>query len=752
MALDTLTPGCPQGLSPPTRRDGAAADPAALVRYDADGKAILELLVDGARCAGCIRKIETALLNLEGVREARLNLTTRRLRVGFDQTMIAPRRIVETLEGLGYVATPFDPAASGIQADREGRGLLRALAVAGFGAMNVMMFSLPVWTGDGEMGDATREMLHWWSALVAVPVALYAGQTFFVSAWRSLSRGYANMDVPISLAVLITLAMSLYDTTTGGMRTYFDGVCMLLFLLLVGRYLDHRLRERARSAARDLLALQATTAIRLDQADVATAVAARDICVGDRILLRAGDRAVVDGIVLSGRSELDCAIITGETAPTPVREGETVHAGAINIGRQLTMRVTAPADSSTIAHLARLMEVGEQGRARFVRIADRAAQIYVPVVHALAALTFAFWILAPATLTFLHLPTLGVYGALTNAVAVLIITCPCALGLAVPAVQVVATGRLFRHGVLVKTGDALERLAEIDTVVFDKTGTLTEGRPRLMSSHDADTLRRAAMLARASRHPLCRALVEAAGPGSLAIDAEEIIGEGVRGVIDGCEARLGRQSFVGIADDRDGDANSELWFAVANAAPTRFAFVDALRPDAREAVAALQGRGLRVELVSGDRPLAVSAAAREAGIQYWAAAVRPEDKVARLSQMAASGARVLMVGDGINDAPALANAHASASPSAAADISQAASDIVFAGSRLNAIVQAFDVARAAKRRIHENLGLSVLYNLLAIPVAVCGLVTPLIAALAMSGSSIIVTLNAMRIRGDRPWT
>lgn len=726
-----------------------AADPTPFVRDTDHGDATLELLIEGARCAGCIRKIESAVTRLPGVTAARLNLSTNRLRVAWRPGATDPRAVVAAVRDIGYAARPFDPDADRRQTDAEGRLLLRALAVAGFASMNVMMFSLPVWTGDGEMGEATRRMMHWWSALIAVPAALYAGQPFFRSAWSALRKGRANMDVPISLAVELTLAMSLYETAAGGMRAYFDGACMLLFLLLLGRVLDHGLRQRARSAARDLLALQTTSALRLSQDGRLAPVGARDLRTGDRIVVPAGERTPVNARVLEGASELDVALITGEVTPRAVAPGDLIDSGAVNLMRPLTLEVTAPVENSTAAELARLIEIGEQGRARFVRIADRAAALYVPVVHTLAALTFVGWLALPHVLS--AVPDIGVHDALRNAIAVLIITCPCALGLAVPAVQVVATGRLFRKGVLVKSGDALERLAEVNHVVFDKTGTLTTGHPVLTGAPDPKALQAAARLARASRHPLSRALARAAGEGPIADAIEERPGEGVTGVIDGAVARLGRRTFAAPEARDPADGALELWFSWDGATPTRFTFVDALRPDAARAVDTLQRHGFQVELLSGDRIGAVHAAAQSAGIARYAGELRPVQKTDRLARLAESGRRVLMVGDGINDAGALAQAHASMSPGTGAEISQTAADIVFQGASLSAGPAAIAIARAARARVHENLAFSALYNVVAIPVAVLGHVTPLIAALAMAGSSLVVTLNALRLQGQSTW-
>jgi len=744
MALALSEPGCPSGLAPAEERETPRADPAAFVRRDANGHDTLELMVHGAKCAGCIRKIESGLLALPGVSDARLNLSTSRLRVAWSPGALAPAAITDALTRMGYGAAAFDPAAAMRQVDEEGRKLLRYLAVAGFAAMNIMMFSVPVWSGDGEMGEGTRTLLHWISALIAIPAALYAAQPFFRSAWQALRARRANMDVPISLAVFLTLGISIAETVQQGEHAYFDGITMLLFFLLIGRYLDHRLREQARTAARDLLALQSVTASRIEPDGHVVAIGAGDIAAGDRLILAAGDRAPVDGVVIEGVSDLDRSMLTGETIPQAVRVGDAIHAGVINLSQRLIVRATARAQDSSVAELARLVEAGEQGRARFVRLAERAAALYVPVVHSLALATFLGWMFGPSLLRFagFEFADVGLRVALMNAVAVLIITCPCALGLAVPAVQVVATGRLFKRGVLVKSGDALERLAEVDVAIFDKTGTLTLGKPRLVSAVDPGVLQAAAALARISRHPLSRALVEAAGPGAAVKDAREIPGEG----IEAGQMRLGRRSFAAPDCDDAADGAAELWFSNGEAPPARFAFVDTLRVDATRAVAALRARDIAVELISGDRPIAVEAAAREAGIERWSGGASPSDKTQRLAALRAEGKKPLMIGDGLNDAAALAAAYASASPGTALEASQAASDVVLQGANLMPLVEAIDVAKMARARALENLRFSALYNVVAAPLAAAGFLTPLIAALAMSGSSLIVTLNALRLQ------
>lgn len=712
--------------------DLTAPDLSAFLRKEEGGSSRLELLVKGARCAGCMAKIEKGVGALPDVSSARLNLTSGKLAVTFDGPA-DPARVIETLDGLGYPATPYDPNEAKQAHDAEGRRLVLALGVAAFGAGNVMMFSVPVWAGlfGQELGPATRELMYWLSALIATPCALYAGMPFFESAWRSLRRGKANMDVPISIGVILTLIVSFSETMLGGPHAYFDAAVSLLFLLLIGRYLDHTLRAKARSAARDLLALQAPVAARLDEQGREHFIPVNDVVVGDLLAVAAGERVPVDGVVAQGASSLDNALITGESAPAAVSVGQACSAGALNLGGRLVIRASARSEDSAVAAIARLMEAGAQTKSAYVRLADKAASIYVPVVHTLAAATFIIgWSLG-----------LSFREAVLRAAALLIITCPCALGLAVPAVLITASGRLFRKGVLVKSGAALERLAEVDHVVFDKTGVLTEGRPRLIDT-PASVVEMVAPLARASRHPLARAVAEAAGPGEVATDTKETAGQGIEGFIDGRKARLGRATFVGAPDT---GAETELWFAFEGDTKVRLRFSDQIRPDAAQAVAALKARGLTVEILSGDLSAPVEAAALAVGIDDWRACLTPFDKVEAIEALKAAGRKVLMVGDGLNDAAALAKAHAAMAPGSALDASQNAADLVFSGAELSAVPLAIGVARQAHTRAMENFGMSAIYNVVAAPAAIFGLVNPFIAAIAMSASSLVVTLNALRM-------
>ncbi len=706
---------------------------------EADGCENLHMVVDGIHCPSCIRTIESGLRELDGVVGARVNLSTRRLAVTWKKGALEPGDVVERVEELGFHAVPYNPDLVRSEESREDKRLLLAMGVAGFAAANIMLLSVSVWSGDaGSMGEATRTLMHWLSALIALPAIAYAGQPFFQSAARALAARSLNMDVPISLAVLLAAGMSVLQTLQHRPDAYFDAAVMLLFFLLIGRYLDRRMRTEARSAAQNLLALRARAAMVIDEDGHQRALPVEAVEAGMRVAVAAGERIPVDGVVLTGRGDIDTSLVTGESVPRAVKPGDEVYAGTLNLSGALEIEVKAADEDTLLAEIVRLMETAEQGRARYVRLADRAARIYAPTVHALAAASFLGWLV---------LGGIGWEAALMVAIAVLIITCPCALGLAVPAVQVVASGRLLGNGVLVKAGDALERLAVIDHVVFDKTGTLTEGAPMLVSEEGMDgaDLKEAASVAAASRHPLARALVQAAGITAATPDVREEPGQGLeRGTV-----RLGSRAWCGISDAPDGGDASELWFIRPGKDPICFRFHDRPRADAAEVIAALKDAGLTVELLSGDREGAARGVAETLGIKDWRAGQTPDMKIARLEALAKDGRRVLMVGDGLNDAPALAAAFVSMSPATGADVSQTVADFILQGGRLGPVVTTLTVARKARRLILQNFGLALVYNLIAVPVAVAGFVTPLIAALSMSASSVVVTMNALRLKSGK---
>jgi len=712
----------------------------------------IDLAVEGVNCAGCMSKIERGLSAFPDVTLARMNLTDRRVALEWRGQALDPSNFIDRLAELGYKAYPFRPADAETAEAAQSRFLLRCLGVAAFATMNVMMLSVPVWSGSvGDMLPEQRDFFHWLSALIALPAAAYAGQPFFRSAYRALRARSVNMDVPISVGVLLALGMSLVETANHAEHAYFDAAIMLLTFLLVGRYLDQSMRRKTRAVAGNLAALKSETATKFVGANEIAEVPVAAIDPGDVVLLRPGERCAVDGTVIDGRSEIDQSLITGETTYARAESGTAVYAGTLNISGTLRLRVSAASERTLLSEITRLLDNALQARSRYVRLADRASRLYAPLVHAAALLTVIGWVLAGA----------GWHDAIVTGIAVLIITCPCALGLAIPTVQTVASGAMFKAGILLNSGDAIERVAEVDYVIFDKTGTLTLPDLEVVNASEIPdpVLRLAGQLALASHHPAAAAVARAANAKAPLAGAVEEPGQGVRGAVGGVEVRLGRPSFCDaepLAIARaSGDPEASL--VAFRLGDTRHLFCvhQALRPDARAMVSELAHRNIGMEILSGDREQVVRSAARALGVTQWRAGVKPQEKIARIEQLKRSGYKVMMVGDGLNDAPSLAAAHVSMSPISATHLSQATADLVFLGRSLAPVIGAIDFSRRALRLMQQNIWLAVGYNMLAVPLAVGGLVTPLIAAAAMSGSSLLVMLNALRggrlPNGGTPW-
>mgnify|MGYP002780896211 CR=1 FL=1 len=702
--------------------------------------ATTRLTVPGMKCAGCIGRIERDLAKVPGIAAARANLTAKRVAIRHDPAL-DEGALIAALLALGFESRPVaDCDALGPLGDesKERKSLNRALGVAGFGMMNVMLLSVSVWSGaDG----ATRELFHWLSALIAIPVIAYSGRPFFASAWMALRHRRTNMDVPISIGVILATCLSLYETITGGEHAFFDSAVMLLFFLLAGRALDAEMRTRTRAGIGALLGRMGKSASVIGPDGTTRRLAAKDLEPGMLVLVAAGEALAADGEVVEGTSALDNAMLTGESAPEPVGPGALVHAGAINLGAPIRVRLTHVAEDTAIAEIARLMDEAGQSRSHYVRIADRASRLYAPVVHTLALVAFAGWMIAGA----------GWHTSLTIAIAVLIITCPCAMGLAVPAAQVVASGALLRRGLLVKDGSALERLAECDIALLDKTGTLTLGEPRAdVSALDPEARAVALGLAQASRHPLSRGLAAAAlraGVVPAVIeDLREESGAGLTGRWQGLVVALEKPAGPAPQGPHTEGAAEGSLATTLRIGETRqiIPFSDPLRPDAAAALAALRVEGFAPSILSGDRAAPVAALAAALGLEATAEA-SPQAKLAALEALKAQGRRPLMVGDGLNDGPALAAAHASIAPGTASDASQQAADAVFIGEGLMPAALAVRVARRTMRIVRENFGFSILYNFLAVPLALAGLVTPLIAAIAMSVSSLVVVANSLRL-------
>ncbi|TPL74191.1 cation-translocating P-type ATPase [Mesorhizobium sp. B2-3-15] len=695
-----------------------------------------DLSVPTVHCAACIQTIETALGKLDHVEAARVNLSTKRVAIRWRGDEVPP--FVAALGRLGYEAHLFDPEVG--DKDKTLSELIRAVAVAGFAAGNIMLLSVSIWSGAE---GATRDLFHWVSALIAIPALAFAGGIFFKSAWNALRHGRMNMDVPIAVGVSLAYAMSLYETITHGDHAYFDASVSLLFFLLIGRTLDHVMRERARTAVKNLSQLGARGAMVLRGDGARDYLPVGEIERGMQLLIAAGERIPVDGKIIHGASDLDCSLVSGESTPRNVAPGEAVRAGVLNLSGPLTIEATAAAKDSFLAEMVRLMEAAEGGRAHYRRIADRVSALYAPVVHLTAFVTFLGWMAA----------TGDWHRAITIAIAVLIITCPCALGLAVPIVQVVAARRLFENGIMVKDGSAMERLATIDTAVFDKTGTLTLGQPRLVNaaSIDPGMLAIAADMAAHSRHPFSKAIAGFAAPGGQhKFDAvTEHPGFGIEATDAASTWRLGRRGWAGWKARTGGEGKYGYGGTVLTKngmIVASFVFEDALRADASAAVDQLKHAGMSVEMLSGDTAKACAEVADVLGVDDFVPCLLPSGKVERIESLARDEHKVLMVGDGLNDTPALSAAHVSIAPATAADIGRNAADFVFLRESLLAVPLALDVSRKAGRLIRQNITIAIVYNAVAVPIAILGHVTPLIAAVAMSASSLLVIGNALRLQ------
>lgn len=686
--------------------------------------------VPGMRCAGCIAKLEDGLPKVPGIVAARVNFTAKRVALTHMPDMKLPD-LQQAIATLGFEAQPLGSALA-TSDDANSTALLKAMAVAGFAAMNIMLLSVSVWSGAE---GATRDLFHWLSAGIALPAIAYAGRPFFKSAWTALRHGRTNMDVPISIGVVLASGLSLFETIVHGPHAYFDGAVMLLFFLLTGRWLDSVMRDRARDGVTALLKHAPPGALLIGLDGKTDWVDASALRPGMTMLVAAGERLAADGEIVEGQSRIDLGLLTGESTPVAVDPGAQVHAGTLNLDAPVKIRVTATGEETVIADIARLMDEAAQSKSRYVRVADRAARLYAPAVHTLAAASFAGWMIAGA----------GWHQSLLIAVAVLIITCPCALGLAVPAAQIVAAGALMRKGILIKDGSALERLAEADRALFDKTGTLTLGRPEPVTLAMLGTRQKAVALAlaRTSRHPLSEALRHALErEGVVAADVvgiREDAGAGLFGTYEGSTVALRRP------EGHVPDNGLATMLVMPELPPATILFSDQIRPDASETIHALAELGLPATILSGDRPAAVAPVARALGLTAQTGML-PQDKLDTIARLKARGEKVLMVGDGLNDGPALAAGYVSIAPGSASDAGQNAADAVFLGDSIAPVAMAIRTARATQRIVRQNFVLAIGYNAIAVPLAIMGLVTPLIAALAMSGSSLIVVGNALRLR------
>ncbi len=696
---------------------------------DAAASSSLTCTLEGVSCAGCIAKIESHLAKQDGVILARGNATLKRMRLVWDPAQQSSEGLMQEIGSIGYKAHPFQPGDTAPQTP----SLLPQLGVAAFATMNIMAISFAVWAGLAtDMGPNSVQFMHWVSAFLATPVVFYSGAVFFRPSLHALSVGRMTMDTPISLAIAITYAASLFETLRGSSHVYFDAVTALIFFLLIGRVLERSLRLRSGDAAENLRSLMRLSARRVLGEGAIEEVDAGELMPGDIINVETGERVPADAVMLSAIAQVDESVITGETLPREVLENDGVAAGAIVVSGPARLRVSHVGEAAQIGRITQMIEATAAHKGPRQMLADRFARSYIPLVLVGGLVGFLFWYFVLGV---------GFADALMIAVAVLVVTCPCAAGLATPAVSSRAVNLLMRAGIVVKSGDALERLAEVTHVVSDKTGTLSSPLP-VSNSPDSDIARHeAARLAVNSKHPLAQALCA----GLKVAPAEgitEVPGQGMQAP---SGARLGSARFVG-ARPLDQTCPT-LWFRATDGTISRFEFAETAYSGIDDFLTGLGQMNLPLTLLSGDAPAAVKLFADKYGIRDWKAAAHPEEKLTHLHSMTGDGQKPLMFGDGINDAPALSVAHVSVSLASATEVAQVAADVVLTRPAPDLLPAAIKTAREARNLILQNLWFSAAYNVIAVPLALAGLLSPILAAILMSSSSIIVIANGLRLRG-----
>jgi Cu+-exporting ATPase len=740
----------------------------------------ITLPVLGMTCASCQHHVEAALRSTTGVESARVDLMAHRANVVFNPALAKPAQLVDAIRAAGYDAvlprsdTSSQPAADSLANGAEYKAF--AALIAGAAAM---LLAMPLGTEMGPLDHALMrvfpwfyalppELLRWFLLILTAGIMTWAGRGIYLSAWRSLRHGTTNMNTLVSLGTGVAFLYSAYATVwpATGRQVYFDAVLLILGFLLLGKSLESRAKRRALAALDSLSRLRPATARRIRDG-VQAIVPLEEIQSGDSVLVLPGERFPVDATILEGRTTVDESMLTGESTPLDRLPGGRVLAGSLNYEGAVTCHAESLGEATMLAQITRMAEQAQSSRAPMERLADRASSIFVPVVLALAALTFVIWIVATHSLQM----------ALANTVALLVVACPCAMGLAVPAALTVAVGRGAQLGVLFKGGEALERLARLapaDAIVLDKTGTLTVGRPVLAAVHllgdstEADLLRLAAAAEEQSNHPLAHAVVDAARSRGLtwqpAEEVQVLPGRGLTAKVEGHECLLGNEAlfkefFIPLPETiaSPDPGVTRLWIALDNVVAGCFDARDALRPDAAEAVAALRRTGLRVLMLTGDSAAAAAPIGQQAGITEIEAGLDPVGKLARIRALQKGGLRVAMVGDGINDAAALAQADAGIAMGTGADLAQEAGDVLLLRARPSAIPAALDLARSTLRVMRQNLIWAIAYNLLAIPLAAGALypsfhilLSPWLAAAAMALSSVSVLANSLRLRGWQP--
>ena len=730
-----------------------------LVRREG-GLCLATLAVEGMRCGACVWLLEQRLRQVPGVSHISVNLATARAEVAWQDRSTGLAALLAEFHRLGYRARPYRPEWAEAARQAEYRSALWRLAVAGLGAMQVMMYAVGLYAGAVQgMEERYRDFLRWTSGLVAAPVLVVAGGPFFANAWRDLRNRRIGMDVPVALALALTFGASLLAAGLHVGEVYFESICMFVFLLSLGRFVEMRARHRSAAAVEQVLRRAPACATRLRDDGEPELVAVADLCRGDLVLVKPGETVPADGVITSGQGWVDESMLTGEHWPRAKRPGDAVVGGTENGESPLEMRVERTGSETVLAGLVRLVDRASSARPRLAQLADRVAEVFVPWVLGLATLTALVWTwIEPAR-------------AFWIAVSVLVVSCPCALSLATPAALTVAAGALLRHRLLAMRPHVLETLARATHVIFDKTGTLTEGRVRLVRAVSEpgigldESLAIARAMERRSEHPIARAFETGPAPACGALPRLEsvtaVAGRGLEAVIGGVRFRLGDPSWAASVVRPGGDdaasrmvgtpersSGGAAWVLLAAESGPRcwFELDDTVRPDAAATVGALRALGLDVQLVSGAGATVVQGIAGRLGIGTALGGMTPERKLEHVREIQAAGGVVVMVGDGVNDAPSLGGADVAVAMGSGTDLARARADAVLLGERLEALVSAIRLSRRTRWVIGENLVWAIAYNLVAIPFAVAGCVTPWLAALGMSASSLLVVLNARKLQ------
>jgi Cu2+-exporting ATPase len=733
------------------RVEEAAGDAPELALYDQDPEADSGVFsVEGIRCAACVWLIERRLARLPGMRDVALNVATERLQASWDPAQCRPSDIVRALRAIGYLAYPYDARQHGEQLERSRRKLFRQLFIAGLAMMQVMMYAFPVYMAtDGTMDDGMRALMQWASFALTVPAVLYSARPFFRGAWLDIRRGMPGMDVPVALGIGAAFAGSVVSLLRGSGEVYFDSITMFIFLLLASRYFELGARRKAAHALEGLQRAMPASSQRMPgyPTDRTTElVAAAALQPADVVLVAPGQPVPADGVIIEGETEVDLALLTGESRTRRMGQGDVLPGGAVNAAQPIVLRVTAAARDSTLALLVRLVERAGQGKPQLALWADRVAAWFVAALLVLTAAVFAAWhVIDPSR-------------AWSTAIAVLVVSCPCALSLATPTALAAATDRLLRRGALAVQPHVLETLARATHVVFDKTGTLTLGRPVLRRAvalgcfGEEECLRIAAALEAANAHPIAQAIKAAAGVSpSAATDVRYVVGEGVEGVVCEVRYRIGSAHFVTAlagtcAEPALAEGVTSVWLGTDRRWLARFDLADGVRNEAQDIVERFHAAGKKLVLLSGDEPQAVRAVARQLGIDEALGGQLPQDKLDYVRGLQAEGNVVAMVGDGINDAAVLRGADVSFAMGGGAALAQLNADCVLLGDGLAPLADAADTAQRTLAVIRQNLTWATVYNLVAIPAAACGLLNPWLSGIGMAASSALVVANAMRLR------